>query len=195
MFEYRHACSTVQNQRESLFLRLPGEVRNRIYKYVFGGKQISILRPRVYSIDKSPIQDFKSSTCVVRKLLYLGETCRQMRAETELFLFELNEFRIAGGHNFKYFIQSVSQRQLEAIKTYIWPRKSQLVADGVLSKFAGLERIIVQKGTFGGDDFYIPGELASPSVHHWYEENRVSAQKRLEAWEAKGVAIEYSSSD
>ncbi|KAF1359339.1 hypothetical protein EJ07DRAFT_77821, partial [Lizonia empirigonia] len=108
------------NQRESPFLRLPGEVRNRIYNLALGNRQIMILHPRLYSAIRYSrrchgTDPFEPNT--VDKLLHLTETCRQIHAETDLLVFKANDFRIGSELNFNKFLDSISQRQTDAIRT------------------------------------------------------------------------------
>ena len=175
-------------------MRLPGEVRNRIYSYALGRKHIVILPPRLYSADKNCTSDHLLAVFepnAIRKLLYLTETCRQIHTETDLLVFELNDFRIPFKYSFDHFVKSVSQRQMEAIRTLMWPRKCEELADDLLSKFAGLQRFVVLTTGRHGEDFYIPTDNATAKVHSWYLRKRLIAKERLDAWGSKGIEIEY----
>jgi hypothetical protein len=149
------------------------------------------MRPRVYSADITGPQFHDPEDVLIRKLLHLTEVCRQIHTETELFIFQLNEFRIAGDHNMKYFINALSEKHLGVVRTYVWPRKCGMVKDDMLSKFTGLERIVLQvhPEPIGGDDFYVPVN-ATEKVVRWYRERRVIARNRTKAWEAKGITIQ-----
>ena len=184
----------MRNHRESHFLRLPGEVRNRIYNYALGRKHILILPPRLYSADRNGTSDHLPTVVepnTIRKLLHLTETCRQIHAETNLLVFEMNDFRIPFKYSFDYFVKSVSQRQMEAIRTLVWPRRCEQMADDLLSRFTGLQRFVVVTAGRRGEDFYIPTDNATVKVHSWYSEKRLIAKERLDAWRAKGIEIEY----
>ncbi|KZM26843.1 uncharacterized protein EKO05_0010786 [Ascochyta rabiei] len=185
---------TLQNQIDSPFLRLPGEVRNRIYGLVLGGRQIQVLYPRLYSAERDGGQNDGFASLepgTVRKLLHMTEACRQIHAETDLLVFQTNDFRIASNHSFETFLDALSQRQAEAVRSLVWPKCCQLVADGHLSKCTGLQRLIVSKAGHSGGDFYTPADNATVKVHLYYQEMRQAAQDRIDAWEAKGVEIEY----
>lgn len=175
-------------------MRLPGEVRNRIYNYVLGRKHILVLPPRLYSADRSGTSDHLLAVFepnAIRKLLYLTETCRQIHAETDLLVFQMNDFRIPFKYSFDHFVKSISQRQMEAIRTLVWPRRCEQMADDLLSKFIGLQRFVVLTISRNGDDFYIPADNATAKVHSWYLGKRLIAKERLNAWRSKGIEIEY----
>lgn len=127
----------------------------------------------------------------VDKLLHLTETCRQIHAETDLLVFKTNDFRMGSELNFNKFLDSISQRQTDAIRTLVWPRKCERVGDDTFSRFSGLRRLLVLKNVASGDDFYVPADDVLVKVYLWYEEKRQIAQDRLDAWEAKGIEIEY----
>lgn len=77
--------SAQRNQRESLFLRLPAEIRCTIYEYALGGKH--------YTTSK----DLGGKTSNSRSLiaphpLALLSACQQIYAETAVLPFRLNTF-------------------------------------------------------------------------------------------------------
>ncbi|KAJ4344129.1 hypothetical protein N0V95_006333 [Ascochyta clinopodiicola] len=181
---------TLQNQLDSPFLHLPGEVRNRIYSLVLGGKQIQVLYPRLYLAENNLPASFELGT--VRKLLHITEASRQLRAETDLLVFRTNDFRIASNRYFDDFFDALSQRQRGAVRSLVWPKKCHSVADGQLLKFTGLQRLVVLKTVHSGGDFYVPADNATVKVHLWYQEMRKTAQDRIDAWEGRGVEIEYA---
>ncbi|KAF2624547.1 hypothetical protein BU25DRAFT_461074 [Macroventuria anomochaeta] len=184
---------SLRNQRESPFLRLPGEVRNRIYEHALGGKHISYLYPRLYSADRNHLRKFGHNGLeanIVPKLLHLTITCRQIHDETDLLIFRMNDFCISANFCLKAF-DVLSQRQLGAIKTCIWPRQCEYVTDFTISKFTGLQRLVVRETGYSGDDFYAPEDSATPRVHVWYEGKRRVALGRIDGWKAKGIEIEY----
>lgn len=75
--------STLLNQSHSPFLRLPAELRNKIYHHVLSGHDLWI---------SSPGGGKGSSTLSFRKLIQLNRVCRQMRHETINLSFSLNRF-------------------------------------------------------------------------------------------------------
>ncbi|KAF9697523.1 hypothetical protein EKO04_004295 [Ascochyta lentis] len=185
---------TLRNRQWSPFLRLPGEIRECIYELVLGGKQVLVLSPRLYSADKTRLENHLNDSFepdTVRKLLYLTETCRQIHVETKFLIFKTNEFRIASNYSFKTLLDKLSQQQAAAIQTLMWPKRCHQVSDDYLMKFTGLQRLVVLQTGQSGDDFYIPENNATRKVHLWYQKRRQAAQDRINAWEAHGIEIEY----
>ncbi|KAH6629090.1 hypothetical protein C7974DRAFT_393824 [Boeremia exigua] len=183
------------NQLESPFLRLPGEVRNRIYEYALGGKVISYNQHHSHSIDADYYRQHGYGTPephTVSTLLHLTATCRQIHAETDLHIFKYNEFLINTSTVLQSFVEALSQRQLSAIRTYIWPQRSGYVTDEMMEQLVGMRKILVAMQGDGqiASDFWIPGEDATPRVHLWYERKRQVALARIDAWRTKGIEIE-----
>jgi hypothetical protein len=83
-------CSSTQrNATDSPLLRLPGEIRNSIYSYVFGYDTHEFARP------------FQGTQCLPRLVLSSGwphldilSVCRQTQRETALLPFELSTFEL-----------------------------------------------------------------------------------------------------
>lgn len=178
----------------SPLLRLPGEIRNRIYKYALCGKHIAFLHPLLYMSDDtcsrtSPPIHVRSNS--VPKLLRLTQICRQIHAETDLLVFKANEFRIGNELSFKTFVQSLSQRQLEAITTCVWPRRCETITDATISQLTGLKRIVVWRSGQYGDDFYGAEDNTTPRVLKYHNQQLWYAMARLDAWEIRGVHVEY----
>lgn len=91
-------CRAIRNQRESPLLKLPAELRNRIYGYVLGRdpmhihlsihQAISLVPEQEYLYDRATPAQIRYS----RQLLAITETCRQIHTEAQFMLFSLNEF-------------------------------------------------------------------------------------------------------
>ncbi|KAF1912418.1 hypothetical protein BDU57DRAFT_551267 [Ampelomyces quisqualis] len=81
----------VKSNQDSPLLRLPGELRNRIWEYVLGGRT---LRPRLTPIPRSPEQLFQIAQELREPLLgfALLRTCRQVYMETALLPYKLNAY-------------------------------------------------------------------------------------------------------
>ena len=101
--------SAHQNQRESPFLRLPAELRNKIYGYVLGGKDY-----------KSPFwQAFESSQDELlrdKESLSLLSVCRQIYKETSILPFQLNTFQFEHQSDLSAWIKTLLPGQRDAIR-------------------------------------------------------------------------------
>lgn len=75
--------SARQNQRDSLLLRLPPEIRNQIFEWVIGAPTLRIRRS-VFPLHKNPKQRLIVRNSVKLHPLALLSTCRQIFAETAL---------------------------------------------------------------------------------------------------------------
>jgi hypothetical protein len=78
---------TALNQKESLLLRLPAEIRDKVYEYVHSAYEICVFycpyereqRFEAYTSDRPPKRP--------ANLIGLLRTCRQLHLETERLLF------------------------------------------------------------------------------------------------------------
>jgi len=94
--------STYRNAQTSRLLRLPAELRNKIYGYVLGGK--SILLKSSYPDCVAEVMDYlapDSSLLYERYMLVRGYlnillSCRQIYGEAQRLPFTLNTFRHGG---------------------------------------------------------------------------------------------------
>ena len=83
--------STLQNAIKSPLLRLPGEVRNRIYEYALGGEEVCCsYYKRPYLRPGQPNRTGKEKYPL--SLLMLPQVCRQIHAESALLPYHLNDF-------------------------------------------------------------------------------------------------------
>jgi hypothetical protein len=105
---------SLRNQQQSPLLRLPAELRNKIYGHVLGGFIISFLtaRPRHHCLIR-----FKSSRKIAEfKPSNLLLVCRQINAEVQLLPSELNEFHYRIPETFKQMLDLLSDKQVNAIE-------------------------------------------------------------------------------
>ena len=102
--------STHQNQEKCILLRLPPELRNAVYKYVFLEDNIEICAPH------SKKTDSHSHTHYPKQNLQLLQTCRQVYTEARLLPFASNQFK--GSHwALRSITKLLSREQANAIST------------------------------------------------------------------------------
>jgi hypothetical protein len=116
--------SAARNQQQSPLLRLPGEIRNRIYEYALGGVILYVYRP-----SKSPkpyhllVRQAGSSLSSASSTgpshtFSLTRVSRQIHAETQHLPVPLTHFRVRGGAgSFNAFLDRLSDSQRSAITT------------------------------------------------------------------------------
>ncbi|KAF3001976.1 hypothetical protein E8E13_007635 [Curvularia kusanoi] len=84
-----------RNREQSPLLRLPGELRNRIYEFAIGGHVVDVLH-RYFIQDRFistlPVRGPKDASEKFLRLLNLAHTCRQLYEETRLLPYALNIF-------------------------------------------------------------------------------------------------------
>jgi hypothetical protein len=146
-------------------LRLPGEVRNRIYEYALGGNTINICYETYRStyVNDQPVKEepvFKYHCIVFDKLtnpylenrmnkvgisysfILLNSVCRQLYLETAILPYKLNTIAF-GSHNimmnFLLFERRLSRLQRSAITTLVLP--DNLPASNILEYLPNLEKL------------------------------------------------------
>jgi len=101
-------------------LRIPAELRNQIYEYVLGGMCLEADYRQTYTtghrIKVQPMPYEPRQGKEVVRLLALTETCRQIRSETRLLPFALNEFCGSTIKIFCVFVTSLSEEQRRIIR-------------------------------------------------------------------------------
>jgi len=106
-------CRSQRNQVQSPLLRLPSELRNIIYRYVFQGCSIWVTKNHqdlLYGLRLWCIHDLD----IVSLLL----TCRQVHAEAAILPYRFLVFEFHGGAAIiEKFLSARSPAQLEAIQT------------------------------------------------------------------------------
>ncbi|KAI4651713.1 uncharacterized protein J4E79_009194 [Alternaria viburni] len=117
------AVIATRNQRESAFLRLPGEIRNQIYAYVFRDTTI----PKFSQMFKADLE----RRLPVPADLRLLTVSRQVYAETRLLPFKLYAFQILP-RGISTFINRLSNEQRDAITTFRVTRRAFEFPSGVV---------------------------------------------------------------
>jgi hypothetical protein len=107
--------TTLRNQRQSPLLRLPAELRNKVYAYVLGGREIELCGyQRCQICNQAPYRDAISH--YPRNLLNLLHACRQCHSEARLLPFSSSTF-IALPDEVNYIIsRHFSHAQTHAIE-------------------------------------------------------------------------------
>jgi hypothetical protein len=119
---------SIKSQNDSPLLRLPGEIRNKIYEYALGGNTILIClsshKPpfgRLISEIVDPRQE--TSRQVIRTvpfsaLLQLPGVCRQLRSEAGSLPYALSKFVVRVGLEFlERFVEALPYKMRSYIKT------------------------------------------------------------------------------
>jgi hypothetical protein len=104
-------CSAMQNQRDSPLLRMPPEIRNRIYDFALGGNTFVLLKDD----DTEKIVNKTKS----KNALALLAVSRQLYAETALLPFSLNVFSSVSPSRLRSWaseIQPVHRNNITALK-------------------------------------------------------------------------------
>jgi hypothetical protein len=107
--------STRRNGEESPLLRLPAELRNKIYEYAIGGHVIEL-----FDSTKKPHYNMLSQAdghyTALANPTVLSKICRQLHSETALLPYSLNTFH---GHlrRIHRFLKGLTKAQREQIKS------------------------------------------------------------------------------
>ena len=119
--------SSIANTANSPLLRLPGEIRNEIFAYLYTDAGYEIELDNDCADRRVVLSDVTAS--LRRYLIRLLLVCRQVHAETALLLYELGEFLFTaedwGSHlavvGMRSFLERLSPRQLHATgKMTLW---------------------------------------------------------------------------
>jgi hypothetical protein len=121
------AHSSRRNQIFSPLLRLPAELRNKVYEYALGGWEIRIWYDLTYKIDESkqksdstgrvcaacrPASGVKKPWIRARKaVLNLPSVCRQLNAETKMLPFTLNDLGLQDDRYLDHFYYRLRETQ------------------------------------------------------------------------------------
>lgn len=84
-------ADTVRNLQQSPLLRLPGEIRSRIYEYALGGHTFTPAGEQRLYTDGPAGSQLDDDTW--KGLQHLAQVCRQLREETQLLPYSMNIFR------------------------------------------------------------------------------------------------------
>ncbi|KAF1912483.1 hypothetical protein BDU57DRAFT_458390, partial [Ampelomyces quisqualis] len=113
------------NRQQSPLLRLPGELRNKVYEYAMTGITVTVhLAGRrgaeTYALHANvaatPTTD-AISTSDMNRVIGLTRVCRQIQVETHLLPFASITFHGVSNGSFLTFIDSLSNAQRDAIST------------------------------------------------------------------------------
>jgi hypothetical protein len=115
-------CSTLRNAQEPPLLRLPPELRNKIYDYVFGSLKMSLGGSSedhgIWYTFSQPIDAGRFvSMSRIRPTAPLMLSCRQIYTEAELLPFRLNQIELFNQHAFFHATGRLTDRQRNAIRT------------------------------------------------------------------------------
>ncbi|KAF1959433.1 hypothetical protein CC80DRAFT_585957 [Byssothecium circinans] len=141
---------TLRNQKESPLLRLPGELRNRIYRYALSGITINL-----YKGDGNKFST--KSISHGAHILGLAKVCRQIHAEIDpLLVYRANTFRV-DLQNYSAlgdFVKSLKAKPLAAIETVCIPMTQcfeglkipnhWITAHGLSIQLLGLSKLLIE---------------------------------------------------
>jgi hypothetical protein len=115
--------SEARNRKTSPLLRLPGELRNRVYGYALSGVTISVFpapKPwdpaQLHAHVADPVTAL-TATSNVMDTINLTRVCRQIHAETRLLPFRAFTFHVNSDGSFNKFIDILLAVQRDAIST------------------------------------------------------------------------------
>jgi hypothetical protein len=115
--------SSERNRHQSSLLRLPGELRNKIYRYAMSGVTLSIF-PSPNSRERFHLHAHLAGATTVAvpsskvlDMTSLTRVCRQVYVETLLLPFQAITFHIHSDGSFLKFIDVLSDAERDAIST------------------------------------------------------------------------------
>ncbi|KAH6638490.1 hypothetical protein C7974DRAFT_285444, partial [Boeremia exigua] len=120
-----------ENQQRSPFLRLPPELRNRIYQFVLQAESILIYAHRISTFSTSIVMHSCCSFTSPRQiqhwreddqLTFLPVVCRQVYAEMHALLYTLNNFIFVDGTAMRSWMSCRTLRQRQLIRSLKLPR-------------------------------------------------------------------------
>ncbi|KAF3001553.1 hypothetical protein E8E13_009730 [Curvularia kusanoi] len=105
---------TLQNQKQSPLLRLPGELRNKIYGYFFSDYDIHMECEGFSFVGGSEFPHLRGN-----QLVAMSAVCRQLHDETALLPFRLCKVNIAGCEKSMGVADLIWNKQLAEIREMI----------------------------------------------------------------------------
>jgi hypothetical protein len=100
-------------------LRLPAEIRNKIFEYALGGNLIEIVHTKRSSLAFKVISKTSSSEVKAHLLLSLLTVCRQIYYETATLAYSCNSFSFDDGDVLQEWCQGRKRAQLDAVETIV----------------------------------------------------------------------------
>ncbi|KAI8939990.1 hypothetical protein NX059_003713 [Plenodomus lindquistii] len=111
------ADAILRNQQHSPLLRLPAEVRNHIYSYVFSAYHILVdLDGAEPPSPHAEVVSFNGEKSPLSALLDTTRICRQVFAESHLLPFKLNDVVLGDTAFLSYIMRHFSHTEREAIR-------------------------------------------------------------------------------
>ena len=161
--------SSRQNQLQSPLLRLPAELRNRVYNYALSDWNIRIfyqeysMKPvkRMFAICRPTYSNTGSWIPTNKASLGLPSVCRQLNMETKLLPFTLNnEFGLETTRCLEKFIERLGHERrslIAKVRLVVWNRTTGInydaiawlgvVAPGRLREFPNLANVMLEVET------------------------------------------------
>ncbi|KAF7671333.1 hypothetical protein GT037_010658, partial [Alternaria burnsii] len=146
-----------RNRLQSPLLRLPGEIRNRIYAFAFTVQRIQVVAVSARLVHLVWPEDWRglkhSQLYPLSELISSIMVCRQFYTEASPLIPRLNEFCFIDPDDTQRFTEHMPQKFLEAIETVVMANcvpetleGLQLMADITLPRMCGLKKIVVRPG-------------------------------------------------
>jgi hypothetical protein len=190
--------NSVRSNQDTLLLRLPAEIRNRIWQFALGGK---LIRPQ-YTTRRSNYPKLMLQPCERKNAFSLLRTCRQIYAETAVLPFTINRFSMtcywtllkSSKHFRKYQCSQIEKIQLEQSMYGLQERYRELVKSNLAERslstvLPGLRRIHIRAFpcsyytgvTFGAFEAFLQSEVIPGMLAKGYqvsiEEMNITAEE------------------
>ncbi|KAJ4313130.1 hypothetical protein N0V94_007109 [Neodidymelliopsis sp. IMI 364377] len=116
---------TQRNRTHSPILRLPGEIRNRMYEYALGGNDLVPMESNIkgtgfsFYLTSGPTNCAEPSRQHWLGLCSLPATCRDLRLETKTLPLSLNMFQWENNFTTCLWLKNITKEARAAIR-YIW---------------------------------------------------------------------------
>jgi hypothetical protein len=190
------STSAKRNSTISPLLRLPGEIRNRIWQYALGYHQIDIgyygfkrswpIGPTLDVRSLRPAQHFPRT--FVRPNFALSRVCRQVYVESSAFIYTLNTFRFNNCTAIDRWVKSLALGQKRLVASIDVPsdymhKYRHGLRKSFFAKFANIKRVGVDEhvAVYGRR----PGDDKSLATAKKREEDFIRAK------EGKSIRIEW----
>ncbi|XPS70462.1 hypothetical protein M3J09_002679 [Ascochyta lentis] len=113
--------TTEQNRTHSPLLRLPGEIRNRIYDYVFENHDVIVRkfqdRTKFFYHVSEPFPSDHCGWVPWLGLLQIATVCRDLHAETELLPYSMSTFSLDDRGGFRSWYIGIGRKRQLSIRT------------------------------------------------------------------------------